>query len=148
MKRNATKKLHNATSKTKGKISLWDIELGERLRTARILKKLTQKDVAVAISVSFQQIQKYERGENRVSAVRLVQFCHLFEKTYGFFLNNLDKKRSLQNSDDISSDERLVIALENLPNEHWRNIVVSFSEQMAELSKAACGEFKNETKKN
>lgn len=141
MKRNATKKLHNETPGAKGKVSLWDIELGERLRTARTLKKLTQKDVASALGVSFQQIQKYERGENRVSAVRLVQFCRLFEQPYGFFLNNLEQKQSPQNfdapsfSDDLSRNERLILAVESLPNEHWRNIVVNFSEHMVELSK-------------
>ncbi len=142
MKRTATKKLHRATLKAKGKVSLRDIELGERLRTARILKKMTQKDVASGLGVSFQQIQKYEKGENRVSAVRLVQYCHLFEKPYGFFLNNLDKKQSLQHSHDVSNHERFLIVLENLPNEHWRNTIVNFSECLVELSKTVSGEFK------
>lgn len=148
MTRNATKKLQRATPKTKGKVSPWDIELGARLRTVRLLKGLTQKDVASAIGVTFQQIQKYERGENRVSAVRLVQFHRLFEKPYGYFLDNLDKKHFPQNFDtpsfwdDVSKNERLLLAVESLPNEHWRNIVVNFSECMVKLSKEAFGEFK------
>lgn len=51
-----------------------DIEVGRRLRSLRLSKGVSQNDLALAGGVTFQQIQKYERGENRVSASML---CYL-----------------------------------------------------------------------
>lgn len=51
-----------------------DIEVGRRLRSFRLSKGISQADLADAGGITFQQIQKYERGENRISASML---CHL-----------------------------------------------------------------------
>ena len=51
--------------------------LGNRMRAFRQERKLTQNTVAQALGVSFQQIQKYERGTNRISAERFVALCHI-----------------------------------------------------------------------
>ena len=48
-----------------------DILVGKRLRAARHLRGRTQMDLAAALGIKFQQIQKYETGANRVSASRL-----------------------------------------------------------------------------
>jgi len=53
-----------------------DIEIGRRLRQARIAKGLTQKDMADMISVSPQAIQKYETGEIRLSLSTLALLRH------------------------------------------------------------------------
>jgi transcriptional regulator with XRE-family HTH domain len=52
-------------------------EIGRRLRTARKKRGLSQSDLAKAIGVSFQQIQKYENGTNRISASRLADFAEI-----------------------------------------------------------------------
>ncbi|WP_438852464.1 helix-turn-helix domain-containing protein [Brevundimonas nasdae] len=49
----------------------FDVALGARIRKRREIQKITQAQLAVAAQVTFQQIQKYERGQNRVSAARL-----------------------------------------------------------------------------
>lgn len=54
-----------------------DAQIGGRIRALRMDRKLSQSDLAKALGVSFQQIQKYERGMNRVSAVRLNQIAKL-----------------------------------------------------------------------
>ena len=64
-----------------------DVHLGARLRRRRLELGLSQQDLAVAIDVTFQQVQKYERGANRLSAARLhraaralrVPLDHFFE---------------------------------------------------------------------
>ena len=48
-----------------------DLSVGQRLRQARLLAGASQEDVGTAIGVSFQAVQKYENGENRLSAGRL-----------------------------------------------------------------------------
>ncbi len=55
-----------------------DIEVGERIRTHRLWRGLSQVDLGKALGITFQQIQKYERGTNRVSASRLVQIAKVF----------------------------------------------------------------------
>jgi transcriptional regulator with XRE-family HTH domain len=49
-----------------------DRRIGERIRTRRIALGLTQEQLASSLGVSYQQVQKYERGTNRISAARLV----------------------------------------------------------------------------
>jgi len=55
-----------------GVTSELDIEIGQRLRRARLSKGLTQQALAEKIGISFQQVQKYENGSNRVSSSRLL----------------------------------------------------------------------------
>ena len=53
------------------------INLGRKLRKIRKEQDLNQKEVASEIGVTFQQYQKYERGENRIPIKALVTFCEL-----------------------------------------------------------------------
>ncbi|KWV40225.1 hypothetical protein AS026_26530 [Rhizobium altiplani] len=48
-----------------------DIDIGKRIRSLRELRGITQVNLAVALNVSFQQVQKYEKGTNRVAAPTL-----------------------------------------------------------------------------
>ena len=50
-----------------------DVEIGMRLRQARIRLSLTQTDLGKAAGISFQQIQKYERGDNRIAISTLAR---------------------------------------------------------------------------
>jgi transcriptional regulator with XRE-family HTH domain len=52
-----------------------DVHVGQRLRFRRKLMGLSQGDLAQRVGLTFQQIQKYERGINRISASRLVEFA-------------------------------------------------------------------------
>lgn len=62
-----------------------DIYVGKRLRAARNMKGISQEDAGAAVGVTFQQIQKYEKGSNRTSASRLIEFAVLFEKPVEWF---------------------------------------------------------------
>lgn len=50
-----------------------DVEIGKRLRQARIRLGLTQSDLAKAADLTFQQIQKYEKGDNRIAVSTLAR---------------------------------------------------------------------------
>jgi transcriptional regulator with XRE-family HTH domain len=54
-----------------------DIHLGHRLRAARQAQHISQTELAVALGITFQQIQKYEEGSNRISAARLFEIAHV-----------------------------------------------------------------------
>lgn len=53
-----------------------DVALGARIRDVRLQKEVSQEWVAREIRVSFQQLQKYERGENRVAFSRLTEIAN------------------------------------------------------------------------
>ncbi len=56
-----------------------DVTVGTRIRLTRKMRNISQQALAEAIGVSFQQVQKYERGANRVSASMLVRIADTLE---------------------------------------------------------------------
>ena len=66
-----------------------DLHLGKRLRRRRRLLGLTQQQLADAVGVRFQQIQKYECGANRISAARLWRLAEALEVPVGYFYDGL-----------------------------------------------------------
>lgn len=63
-----------------------DILVGARIRQRRDELGITQQRLAAELGISFQQVQKYERGTNRVSASRLHRICQVLEASVAFFL--------------------------------------------------------------
>lgn len=62
-------------------------QIGDNLRAYRVQAGLSQTDLAKAIGVTFQQVQKYETGINRISANRLFMLCNVLKiDTRCFFL--------------------------------------------------------------
>jgi transcriptional regulator with XRE-family HTH domain len=66
-----------------------DLHLGRRLRRRRRLLGLTQQQLALAVGIRFQQIQKYECGANRISAARLWQLAEALETPVAYFYDGL-----------------------------------------------------------
>ncbi len=62
-----------------------DVSVGRRLRDRRTLLGLSQSALAQSVGLTFQQIQKYERGANRISACRLYQFSCLLDVDFDYF---------------------------------------------------------------
>lgn len=67
-----------------------DIEIGTRVRERREAMRLTQQMLAAAIGVTFQQVQKYERGANRISASRLMRIAEALQTHPASFLRTAD----------------------------------------------------------
>lgn len=66
-----------------------DVHVGARIRERRILLGMSQERLGDALNLTFQQIQKYERGANRVGASRLYDLCRVFDVTADFFFEGL-----------------------------------------------------------
>ena len=67
-----------------------DTHLGKRLRRRRRLLGQTQQQLATAVGIRFQQIQKYECGANRISAARLYQLAQALQVPVGYFYDGLE----------------------------------------------------------
>ena len=63
-----------------------DAYVGARLRMRRVMLGMSQSKLGALLGVTFQQIQKYEKGANRISASRLKQAAEVLETTIDFFL--------------------------------------------------------------
>jgi transcriptional regulator with XRE-family HTH domain len=59
--------------------------IGGRLRAARVLKRVSQEQLAEALGVTFQQVQKYEKGTNRISAPMLIRAARHLDLPIEFF---------------------------------------------------------------
>lgn len=77
--------------KTKGTADLIDVHVGKQIRNRRSLLGLSQEALAKSIGVTFQQVQKYERGTNRVSASRLFSFSKILEVSIDYFYDGLEQ---------------------------------------------------------
>jgi transcriptional regulator with XRE-family HTH domain len=66
-----------------------DVHVGKRLRLRRTLLGMSQEQLAAAVGVTFQQIQKYERGSNRVSASRLYDIARVLGVEISFFFEDI-----------------------------------------------------------
>jgi transcriptional regulator with XRE-family HTH domain len=70
-----------------------DAEIGKRVRTLRLQRGLSQSDLGALISVTFQQVQKYEKGTNRISAGRLQRIAEVLSVPVSFFFDGPDDGR-------------------------------------------------------
>jgi transcriptional regulator with XRE-family HTH domain len=62
-----------------------DVHVGGRVRTRRQMLGMSQSKLAEALGVSFQQLQKYENGKNRMGSSRLQQAAHALDVSIGYF---------------------------------------------------------------
>ncbi|WP_375607029.1 MULTISPECIES: helix-turn-helix domain-containing protein [unclassified Bartonella] len=72
-----------------------DISIGKRIRHRRISMGLSQKELGSYLGVSFQQIQKYEKGFNRVSAGRLQEIANILKVPITFFYADIAIKADI-----------------------------------------------------
>ncbi len=68
-----------------------DVHVGNRIRLRRTLLGLSQEKLASMLGLTFQQVQKYERGMNRVGASRLWDISKVLEAPINFFYEDMDK---------------------------------------------------------
>lgn len=67
-----------------------DTHVGSRLRQRRALLGMSQTDLANAVGLTFQQVQKYERGFNRISSSRLFEFAKVLDVPVTHFFDGMD----------------------------------------------------------
>jgi transcriptional regulator with XRE-family HTH domain len=71
-----------------------DVHVGARVRIRRKMKGISQEALASKLKLTFQQVQKYERGTNRISASKLYEIARALDVTIADFFDGLDDTRS------------------------------------------------------
>ena len=110
---NTTKSKRTSRGRTpSGQPNPIDVHVGNRIRLRRTLLGFSQEKLAALLGLTFQQVQKYERGNNRVSASRLWDLSKVLEVPVDFFYEDMDSKVARQSPRTFSLPENQVKFLE------------------------------------
>ena len=112
-----------------------DTMVGDRIRRRRILLGFTQDQLGEALGISYQQIQKYETGANRVSAGRLFQIAERLQTHVGWFFEGVGEQVSENDDEDMSSPRHvieLVRGFSRISEDKLRMAVLSLVRAMAD----------------
>ncbi len=113
-------------AKTKGMADSTDIFVGERIRTLRAAAGISQEKIADALGITFQQVQKYESGKNRVAAGRLMIIAATLGVPIASFFPDQEKR-----AEDIAQ----FIEAQRREIEHLKTLIKGVSRQLAEAVK-------------
>lgn len=111
-----------------------DRAIGARLKALRILAGLSQENVASQLGLSFQQLQKYEKGVNRTSAGRLAQLAVIYNTSLADLFQSAADLAGLPPSQGRAADTaalRLQAAVAAIQSPQVRNRLVSLAETLA-----------------
>jgi transcriptional regulator with XRE-family HTH domain len=110
-----------------------DVHVGRRLKQIRTLRRMSQTDVAKKLSLSFQQIQKYEIGSNRIAASRLFELSNVLGVPTSYFFEGLqDQPETVSNDRGID----IVTALAAIDDDKIKSRIVTFIEDVSGLTVA------------
>jgi transcriptional regulator with XRE-family HTH domain len=84
-----------------------DVQVGARVRTRRLLIGMNQETLARSLGLTFQQVQKYESGANRVSASRLSEIADILSVPISYFFSDLDPAGGEPSVQKVAARERL-----------------------------------------
>ncbi len=93
-----------------------DVHVGQRVRLRRKQLGLSQERLAEALGLTFQQVQKYERGANRVSASKLYEIARELQVPVGFFYQGLDDTSTVDGENYTRAWSQVFEALLSDPN--------------------------------
>ena len=136
-----------ASKKTTWQLDDVDVQVGSRIRERRNALGLTQEELGTALrdSLSHQQIQKYEKGENSISCARLVQIAEALGVTAGSLLEGVSAKSGSSGlheppaapfeHENTYDKKALSKAIESLPNADMRKAVVDFLKIVSDNTK-------------
>jgi transcriptional regulator with XRE-family HTH domain len=111
-----------------------EIEMGKKIRLRRVEQRLSQSDLGEKLGVSFQQVQKYEKGVNRVGATRLQQIATALDVSVAFFYDGDGKTKEVESLLFLDSafSLRLLRAYSKIQDQAIQHQMVSLMESVAD----------------
>jgi transcriptional regulator with XRE-family HTH domain len=115
-----------------------DLEVGQRIRARRMAKGMSQTELGTLLGVTFQQVQKYEKGVNRVGAGRLVRVGEALDVPVSYFFGATDvsseETRAILGFLDTAYSLRLLRAFSRIPPGGVQRAVVDLVESIVPAS--------------
>ncbi|WP_090268720.1 helix-turn-helix domain-containing protein [Thalassovita taeanensis] len=108
-----------------------DVHVGKKLKNLRVLRGQTQTDVAKGLDISFQQVQKYELGRNRISASKLFELSNILNVAPSYFFDGLNQ--SADGSSPVIDEEtaRIAAVFSKIKDERLKSQIRSFIDAVA-----------------
>ncbi|OUD08176.1 hypothetical protein BVC71_14505 [Marivivens niveibacter] len=106
--------------------------VAQKIRTARLMRGLTQSALADHIGCSFQQLQKYEAGQNRVSASRLYEISQALDVAPGYFFDGIENDDETKEIDTTAS--RILFALAKIEDPTVKETLCRLAQSIAQTS--------------
>src|SRR5258708_31341418 len=136
IRKRAKRDTRRGTTRSTGPI---DKYFGDRIRARRIMIKMSQEELGEKLGVSFQQIQKYEKGVNRVSAAMMVSLAEILDVDMDYFYDEIPKVRRGGEIETPALTElaltlhgrRLIDAFLKLKNDQLRGAVADIAHVLA-----------------
>lgn len=101
-----------------------DIHVGARVRDLRVRRGFNQSDLGRALGLTFQQVQKYEKGANRISCSKLVGIANYLGVKPAYFFEAITKVEGGASAPPPRTlPPRLVVALQDMPDRFMGSIV-------------------------
>ena len=123
-----------------------DAEVGRRVRSRRLECRLSQTELADRIGVTFQQVQKYEKGVNRIGAGRLQRISEALEVPISFFFGGPGSAAPTKELNggaesvfgflQTSGSVRIVKAFHKIKSRKARQLLVEMAEELADAAAA------------
>jgi transcriptional regulator with XRE-family HTH domain len=122
-----------------------DAEVGRRVRSRRLECRLSQTELADRIGVTFQQVQKYEKGVNRIGAGRLQRISEALEVPISFFFGagtTSAKPETNSSAESVfgflqtSGSVRIVKAFHKIKSRKAKQLLVEMAEELADAQAA------------
>ena len=123
-----------------------DAEVGRRVRSRRLECRLSQTELADRIGVTFQQVQKYEKGVNRIGAGRLQRISEALEVPISFFFGGPGSAAPTKELNggaesvfgflQTSGSVRIVKAFHKIKSRKARQLLVEMAEELADVQAA------------
>ena len=120
-----------------------DKHVGSRVRMRRMMLGMSQEKLGDALGLTFQQVQKYEKGSNRIGASRLQQIAHILQVQVAFFFEGApappggpsgfaeESTEYVQNTLSTPDGLALIRAFSNIQNQKLRRRIVDLVQEMA-----------------
>jgi transcriptional regulator with XRE-family HTH domain len=112
-----------------------DIEVGRRIRIRRLERQMSQTELATKLGVTFQQVQKYEKGVNRVGAGRLLRIAEALDVPVSFFFQDssgtTERKQPVMEFLDTAYGVKLMQAFSRIEDRRLQRAVLELVERIA-----------------
>jgi len=92
-----------------------DIHVGRRVKTRRVLRGMSQTNLADQLGLTFQQLQKYESGANRVSASRLWEIAQILDVPVAWFFEGLEGADEAVDDSADAEAMKFALTVQSLP---------------------------------
>lgn len=102
-----------------------DIHVGSRVRLRRTLLGMSQEKLGKALGLTFQQVQKYERGANRIGSSRLFQLSRILDVPVSFFFDEMAPETT-RKADGMAEENKQVFEVDKLSRRETLELVRAY----------------------